>query len=188
MWKNSDSDYGNISKCLHWLAALTVFSLFGLGLWMVELDYYDSWYRKGPNLHRSIGVLLMLLMLGRLIWLMFSNKPQPLASHRPWERALATIVQWLMIILIFTIGITGYLITTADGLAVDVFNWFSIPSSGKWISNQEDLAGDLHKYLAYSMVSLALLHAIAAFKHHFIDKDTTLKRMGFYHSINTKRS
>ena len=53
---------------IHWLSALTVIGLFGLGLWMVALDYYDTWYTRGPALHESVGILLLLLTLVRLVW------------------------------------------------------------------------------------------------------------------------
>lgn len=177
MWKNSKNNYGIVSKCLHWLIALSVFGLFGLGLWMVDLDYYHSWYVKAPDLHRSIGVLLMIFMLLRLLWLLFASKPKPLVTHKRWEVVSAKITHLLLYLLIFAIGVTGYLISTADGRAIDVFNWFSLPSSGEWVDEQEDIAGEIHELLAFSLIFLALLHALAALKHHFFDKDSTLKRM-----------
>ena len=73
--------------------------------------------------------------------------------------------------------ISGYLISTADGRGIEVFDFFVIPALGSIIENQEDLAGLVHKWLAYLLVSLATLHALAALKHHFIDKDNTLNRI-----------
>ncbi|MEH6027842.1 cytochrome b/b6 domain-containing protein, partial [Enterobacter hormaechei] len=58
-WRNSSRRYGIISMCLHWLFAIAVYAMFGLGLWMVTLSYYDGWYHQAPELHKSIGVLLM---------------------------------------------------------------------------------------------------------------------------------
>ena len=45
------------------------------------------------------------------------------------------------------------------------------------IPEQEDIAGEIHEYLGYAIIALAVLHAGAAFKHHFINKDNTLRRM-----------
>lgn len=73
--------------------------------------------------------------------------------------------------------ITGYLISTADGRGIDVFEIITIPAFGSIIENQEDIAGLIHKWLAYLLILLAALHAFAALKHHFIDKDNTLNRM-----------
>ena len=61
MLKNSVSAYGWAAIILHWLTALAIIALFALGLWMVGLTYYSPWYNTAPDIHRSIGILLMLL-------------------------------------------------------------------------------------------------------------------------------
>ena len=67
-WRNSPTHYGLTSIVLHWLVAVAVFGLFALGFWMVGLNYYSSWYRTAPDLHKSIGILLLLVMLLRVLW------------------------------------------------------------------------------------------------------------------------
>ena len=54
MWRNSDQAYGIIAIALHWLVAVAVLGLFGLGLWMVDLTYYDTWYRTAPSIHKGL--------------------------------------------------------------------------------------------------------------------------------------
>ena len=44
--RNSPTRYGVISMSLHWLMAIAVYGMFGLGLWMVTLSYYDGWYHQ----------------------------------------------------------------------------------------------------------------------------------------------
>ena len=83
----------------------------------------------------------------------------------------------LFYLLLFTIMVSGYLISTEDNRAVEVFGWFSIPATITSIPNQADVAGWVHLILASSLIGLALLHAAAALKHHFIDRDRTLKRI-----------
>lgn len=175
MWRNTQQGYGLISIALHWLVALTVVGLFALGLWMVELGYYDPWYRKGPDLHKSIGILLFLVMGFRLIW-RWSN-PHPISVGKPLEIKLASIVHGLLYLLLFSLMLSGYLISTADGRAIDVFNLFSVPALVSGFDNQEDIAGLVHQIIAYSLIALVVLHALAALKHHFFDRDRTLKRM-----------
>ena len=174
---NSDTQFGWVSKIIHWVVALTIFGLFGVGLWMVDLTYYDSWYRTAPHWHKSVGVLLLFVMVGRLLWLAKVGKPKPLVSHATWEVTLARLTHWLIYLLVFTIIASGYLISTADGRGLEVFNWFEIPALGSLIENQEDIAGEVHEYLAFTLIGLAILHALAAVKHHVIDKDQTLRRM-----------
>jgi cytochrome b561 len=78
---------------------------------------------------------------------------------------------------VFVICITGYLITTAEGSGASFFGFFSIPASIALSANNIDRAGFIHKYLAWSLVAIALLHASAALFHHFIKRDKTLVRM-----------
>ncbi|MCV6636408.1 cytochrome b [Candidatus Albibeggiatoa sp. nov. NOAA] len=177
MLKNTQEHWGLVSKAFHWLTALIIISLFGLGLWMVELSYYDPWYRKAPDLHKSLGIIVISLMLLRLIWRVINPTPKSLATHQTWERYLAHTVHIILYLLVFSIGITGYLISTADGRAIEVFNIISIPSLGMFIERQEDIAGWVHWVLAWTLITFVGLHLIGALKHHFIDKDATLVRM-----------
>lgn len=176
-WKNNTTHFGLIAVALHWLVALTVFSLFGLGLWMTGLDYYDSWYKQGPWLHKSIGILLFFVVVFRLCWRVFTPPPAALSSHKPQEIKMAHIAHLLLYLLPLTIMVSGYLISTADNRPIEVFGWFSIPATITSIPNQEDVAGWVHLILASSLIGLALLHAMAALKHHFFDRDLTLKRI-----------
>ncbi len=174
---NTDNRYGWLSILLHWLVALIVFGLFTLGYWMVDLGYYDIWYQKAPDLHKSIGICLFLIMLFRVIWRIKQIKPMPVATHSSLEKKLGHWIHILLYTLLFIIILSGYLISTADDRGIEVFELFLLPSMGSLIENQEDIAGQIHQYGAYLVITAAILHALAALKHHYIDKDTTLKRM-----------
>ena len=176
-WRNTGSRWGWLAIGFHWVTVFTVISLFSLGLWMVELKYYDPWYKQGPFIHKSIGVLLFLLTLARLLWRYINITPIELKAHTVWEAYAARVSHVLLYILLFSVMLSGYFISTADGRAVEVFNLFSIPASIYGIEKQEDIAGEIHLALALVLISVSLIHALAAIKHHFIDKDSTLKRM-----------
>lgn len=175
--KNTQTNYGYVSIFFHWLSALSIFALFGLGYYMVDLTYYHEWYKTAPELHKSIGVLLFFLMVVRLIWRYKQLTPMHLTSHSTIERKAGKLIHSALYLLIFIIMISGYLISTADDRGIEVFELFVIPGFGSFIENQEDIAGLIHKWLAYLLITLASLHAVAALKHHFIDKDNTLNRM-----------
>lgn len=174
--RNDTHSWGLAAIALHWLVALVVIGLFVLGLYMTSLDYYDPWYHKAPDLHRSIGVLLFGVLLIRLGWRFINPPPAPLPNHRPWERFLATAMHAALYLLMFAIMLSGYLISTAEGKAIEVFGWFTIPATLTG-EHQEDIAGEFHLWLAWTLILLSLLHAAAALKHHFIDRDRTLRRM-----------
>jgi len=177
MQYDSPHSYSRFSKIIHWLSALLIFTLFGAGFWMVELSYYDAGYQLIPHYHKSVGIMLAGLVIIRVVWRIRNTKPLALTSHSTLEKTLSSIAQILLYFLIFSVVIAGYLISTEDGRGIDVFNWFTIPSMGKLFDNQADIAGNLHRWLAYTLIALASLHGIAALKHHFYDKDETLKRM-----------
>jgi cytochrome b561 len=176
-WRNSDDGWGAGAIALHWLSALLVFTLFGLGLWMVELTYYHTWYHQGPALHKGLGFTLFVLVMVRVIWRHLSPPPPPLPSHKPMERIAARLVHLLLYLLLFAQMISGYLISTAEGRGIEVFGLITIPATLSGIEQQEEIAGDIHLVLAWSLITLVLLHAAAALKHHFIDRDRTLRRM-----------
>lgn len=177
MWKNTEAGYGSISKLLHWFSALTVFALFAAGFWMVELTYYSQWYKTAPHWHKSVGILLLIATLFRLIWRTFNVSPKAIASHSPLVRMSSLLAHISIYVLLLILMCSGYLISTADNRPIEVFNWFSVPSMGEIFNKQADIAGLIHEYVAYALIALSILHAMAAIKHHLIDKDETLKRM-----------
>ena len=178
-WRTTSEHWGRFSIAIHWLTVVSVLSLFGLGLWMVELDYYDTWYKKGPDIHKSIGILLLILTLLRILWRRVEGKPAPLTSHTAREQSIARWMHVLLYLLLLSVMVFGYLISTADGRAIEVFGFFSIPATLQGLEKQEDIAGVIHLWLAVVLISMVSLHALAAIKHHVIDKDQTLKRMFF---------
>lgn len=176
-FSNTPQRYGFISAMLHWLTALVVYGMFALGLWMVTLSYYDGWYHQGPELHKSIGILLMMGLVVRVIWRLISPPPKALKSYSALTRAGAALGHLALYMLLFSIVISGYLISTADGKPISVFGWFDVPATFADAGVQADLAGSVHLWLAWTVVILSILHGLMAFKHHFIDKDDTLNRM-----------
>jgi len=173
--KTSITHYNRIAKSLHWLSALLIVGLFSAGYWMVGLDYYSEWYITAPYWHKSVGLILCALTALRLLWKFFTASPGLLGTAL--EKKAAATAHYLLYVLLFILFISGYLISTADGRGIAIFNWFTVPGFGSFIENQEDWAGLVHEYVAYTLIALAAIHALAALKHHVIDKDNTLKKM-----------
>jgi cytochrome b561 len=176
-WRNSSARYGAVSILLHWLVALAVFGLFGLGYWMVALDYYSGWYKTAPDIHKSIGILLFFVMLVRMLWRGFSPSPSSLPEHGRLTRLGSKFGHAFLYLGLFVLMLSGYLISTAEGRGISVFGLFEVPATLTSIPDQEDIAGLVHEYLAWALVVFAGIHALAALKHHFIDRDRTLLRM-----------
>jgi cytochrome b561 len=176
-WRNTSDAWGLVAVLLHWLVAIVILGMFGLGLWMTSLDYYHPWYRLGPDIHRSIGILLLLVIVLRLAWRFTGVVPAPLPNHQSWEIRSAHLVHLLLYLLPIIMAISGYLISSADGRAVSVFGWFEIPALFAGRELQEEIMGEIHEILAWVLVTTAAIHAAGALKHHWIDLDATLTRM-----------
>ena len=175
--RNSSSRYGFVSIVLHWGVALAVFGLLGLGLWMMGLDYYSPWRKDAPDLHKSIGLVLLGVMLLRVLWRFVSPPPPAPANHGTLTRMASKAGHGLLYLGLFAAMIAGYLISTADGVGIPVFGLFEVPALVSNLPDQADVAGEIHFYLAWGLVIFAGLPGLAALKHHFIDRDATLIRM-----------
>ena len=160
---------------LHWITAFAVIGMFASGLWMVDLTYYSDWYKTAPHWHKSVGLLLVAITVLRLATRAFTSRPPSLGNAT--EKKLSHLGHTLLYTLMIALFASGYLISTADGRAIDVFNWFAVPAVGELFNNQEDRAGDAHFYIAWSVITISVIHMLAALKHHFINKDDTMKQM-----------
>lgn len=176
MLKDSRNGYGLISIAIHWVSAILILFLFGLGIYMVGLSYYDDWYHKGPELHVSLGLIVLLLMLVRIFWRLINPTPVDLTEKRAQNLA-AKCVKLLMYLFIFIVLVSGYLITTAEGQPASMFNLVKFPVLVQLQSSNVDLAGEIHEYLAWGIIALVVLHTLGALMHHFMMRDKTLVRM-----------
>ncbi|MGD8176211.1 cytochrome b [Marinimicrobium sp. ARAG 43.8] len=178
MLSDDHSRYGWVTISLHWISAITVIGLFGLGIYMVDLTYYDKGYHELPRLHVSIGLLFGGLMALRVLWRIAQRgNPRALPNHGTLVRFAASTMKYALYALIFLMIATGYLIHTAKGDPAWVFEWFSIPSTWQLGADGVDLAGDIHRLAGWAIIVLAAAHAGAAFWHHGVIRDRTLKRM-----------
>jgi cytochrome b561 len=177
MLKDSPSGYGLVTILFHWVCAPLIIFLFGLGVYMRSLDYYSPWYHRAPALHISLGLAVLLLMSLRAIWRSRSTSPAPIPTISASQYLAANIVKIALYIFVFLICISGYFITTAEGQAASFFDLFGIPPSIELSADNVDRAGKIHKYLAWGIIGIVILHAGAALFHHFIKRDRTLLRM-----------
>ncbi len=164
-------------KFLHWFMAMVVVLLFCLGLWMSDLDYYHEWYRKAPTLHVSVGLMFLFALLVRVMIRLVKGVPAPIENQRSIEKKLAKVVHGLLYVLMFLMATSGYLLASLEEVGVTFFNWFYLPSIPTGGAGIEDAVEEIHEICAFTLIGLAVVHMLAGLKHHFIDRDGTLKRM-----------
>ena len=176
-YKNTEKQWGWVVIVLHWFLVLPIIGLFALGLYMMDLGYYDSFYTLAPQIHEAIGLLILALMLFRVLWRALNKTPEPPVTNSKLINLASHIAHNILYLLLFTILFSGLLISYAGGQGIKIFDWFVIPGPQELFENQATFAGDIHYFAAFAMIALVVLHTIAALKHHFIDKDTTLTNM-----------
>ena len=165
--------HGNFSVCLHWTIAALFFLSVALGAWMTELGYYDAYYHGALTWHRTLGLALLVLAVAKIA----TTKRVHPAGLKHWELIAARIMHFLLFALLLIIPVSGYVISTSAGNAAELVGGLSAPALFTVPSTARDGAIWLHYWAAYCGTAMALLHAAAALKHHFIDKNDVLRRM-----------
>ena len=176
-YKNTERQWGWVSILLHWLLAFAIIGLFALGLYMTDLSYYNSFYTLGPQIHEAIGILVLVFMVYRLIWRIVNKTPKPPEQNSPFINTASQIAHKTLYLICFVILLSGLLISYAGGQGIQIFDWFRIPGPQDLFENQASYAGEVHYYSAFALIGLVILHTLAALKHHFVDKDHTLKNI-----------
>ena len=168
--------YPATSKLLHWLVAACVLVTVPVAIVMDRVGQgptQDSLY----NLHKSLGVLILVLMVLRLINRLVAGALAPEAEIEPWQRAVSSIVHTSLYVLLLAMPILGYIANSAYGASTPFFGLFELPSI---VGKNEELATrlfTLHRWVGWLVILLALMHISAALYHHFIRRDAVLKRM-----------
>ena len=177
MWRNTGSRYGLATKLLHWSVAVLILGLVWLGWYMVDLTYYDTWYNDSLAWHKALGIVAFVLGVVKIAWTMHSRPPAYVESLERWERAAATAVHHLFYVMMVLIPLTGYLVSTSEGEGIDMWGWFTVPAVVVVGEGLRELAIEAHYWCAYGTLAIAAVHAAAAIRHQFLDRDGTLRRM-----------
>lgn len=176
MLTNTPSRYGLLTRCLHWTLAILTLALIGMGWWMMDLGYYDAWYYASRQWHEALGLLVWVLGLVFAAWHLINRPPKSLTA-KPWETWASRIAHKLLYLALLVLPVAGYLIETADGSALGLFDVITLPALGKLGEQGRLVAEWVHAVGAYGLLAIASVHAAGALKHHFFDRDRTLTRM-----------
>lgn len=168
--------YSNVSIALHWIIALLVFSQ--IGLVMAHDATEGDLSRNLITLHKSGGLLILMLTLVRIGW-RFKEPLKALPDTMPrWQKLLARITQFGFYIVLIGMPLGGWAASSAAGreiLFYGLFEWPLLPiSGGREVARQ---FMDMHSLAAKLLYVLLFLHIAGALKHQFIDKDNILRRV-----------
>lgn len=175
MLKNTTESYGLVSRLVHWL----VFILFVL---VVIGGQRAEDMANGPeklsiiNQHKSVGTVILILMLFRLVWRVTNPRPVSLAPDAKNAR-IAALVQMALFILMLAQPLAGILMSQTAGYPVSLFGAFTLPTLVGESESLHELFEGVHKALWVAIAALVLAHAAGAIKQHVIFKNRTLMRM-----------
>lgn len=168
--------YSGPAIALHWIVATLIVVNLALGLYTVGLPLSPAKLRNF-SYHKWIGVTIFMLAAARLLWRLGHRPPYLPAAMPAWERHAARFTHALLYFLFFAAPLTGWLFSSAAGFQTVYLGLVPIPDL---LSKDKALADTLklaHKSINYTMAAVIVLHAAAALKHHFIDRDDVLRRM-----------
>lgn len=171
-----DVRYGFVAQALHWLTLLLLIGSFSLGWWMTELQRSPLQVQLFAY-HKWIGVTIFGLVALRLLWRLCVPPPPLPAAMPPWQRRVAAATHGALYALLFAVPLSGWLMSSAKGFQTVYFKVLPIPDL---IGKNRELAKlleDVHETLTTLMLVLVALHALAALKHQFVDRDGVLLRM-----------
>lgn len=170
----SDS-YSFTFRLIHWLTAFLVFSLLFVGFIMVDTRFSQEKLLLYA-LHKSFGLLVLGLVVFRIIVKSLSVPVRTLKTSRMWERVLAKITHVLLYVILFSLPLSGWIMSSAGEFPVSFFG-LPVPSLMGKDSAVFSLSRMFHTSVAIGLVCLIGLHVAGALKHHILDRDTTLMRM-----------
>ena len=180
MLTNSVERYGLVSRLLHWLMALLILTMIGIGATMTDLDKEDPLRTQLYTLHKEIGVTILALAVLRILWIQASRPPFLPAALQRWEVVFAESTVGLLYLLMLATPIAGYLMSNTGGKPVSYFGLFELPTLLGENHDLHEALEEVHEILAFTILALVILHVAGALKHRFMDKDPNadvLKRM-----------
>jgi cytochrome b561 len=173
--RNSATQWGWVSVTLHWLTVLAIVGLAAVGLTMTDLP-------NGPQkiqvyaLHKSVGLTVLGLTLFRLVWRLVAGAPAMVPMPR-WQRLAAHGSHVALYALLLAMPLSGWLFNSAAGFPLKWFGLVSLPKLAAYDPGLKHLAHEWHEGLFYALCVVVAVHAAAAVKHHFVERDATLARM-----------
>lgn len=172
--------YSSVAMLLHWLLALVIVSMFGVGVYMTDLPF-SPLRLKLYNWHKWAGVTFLALTVLRLLWRVTHRPPAlPTAVTRNmpgWQTRAHHATHHVMYALFFAVPLIGWAYSSAAGFPIVFFGQIPLPDLLPVNKELAELVKPLHELTALALMALAGLHIAAAFKHQLVDRDGLLSRM-----------
>ncbi len=175
-WRSTHAHWGLVAKTFHWLVALGIFVMAGIGLYMVGLPLGLA-KLKVYLLHKALGITVLALVLLRLLWRLVDRHPRYPAGMPRWQVGAARASHVLLYLLLLAVPVSGWVYNSASGFPLPWFGLVDLPAIAPVSKPLAHLALTVHKTAFWTLAALVLLHIAAALEHHVRRRDTVLTRM-----------
>lgn len=176
--------YTSVAISLHWLIALLIISLLAMGKYMTHLEIDDPLRYTLTQLHKSLGITVLLLAIFRLFWRLTHKPPALPDSATAFERFASHATHLMLYLLMVVIPVTGWVMVSASPLNIDTLLYGVVPwphiSFLTTAPDRETIAEQsalVHTWLGNGVLLLVLLHTVAALFHQWVRKDHLISRM-----------
>ena len=169
------ASYTPVAIAFHWLLALMIVGSLSLGLYMADLPFSPT-RLKLYNWHKWAGVTILALSALRLLWRLTHRPPADLPMPA-WQQRAAHGAHLALYALFFAVPLAGWAYSSAAGFPIVWFGVLPLPDFVPVDRALSESLKPLHRWLAYALGTVVLLHIAGALKHHFIDRDSLLRRM-----------
>lgn len=177
--------YNGVAIFLHWTIGLGILAMLAMGLAMTHGPLSPLVKFKLYQLHKSVGITILLAAALRLLW-RFTHRPPALPGDMPrWERGAAEGTHVALYALMIGMPLVGWALVSASPLNIPtllygVVPWPHIPVA-EWLgvgkAQASAVLAAVHADGGYALIALFLLHAGAALRHHLVLRDGVLRRM-----------
>lgn len=177
MIRNTNSNWGSVSRLFHWALGFLIIGMLGYGWWMNHIAARpDRFFHR--SIHADIGYVILLLMVVRLIWRGINPVPVLPADTPRWQRIAARVSHGALYAITILVAMLGWAHSGAHKPDyADWFGLFRVPQFTSADKANADTFENLHIYLAYVLIALVAIHILAALVHLMIRRDNVASRM-----------
>lgn len=174
-WRNTPDSFGLVTRIIHWTMALAIIGMLALGTRLSDMQpgLANLWLY---SLHKSIGLIILALVLVRIVWHRINPPPAPQGMPDGWSPRAARAVHRLLYVLLLVIPLSGWIASSASGLEVILFDRWVIPAIAPVSEAWEKSGWAVHGIANTLLMAVLLVHVAGALKRE-MDGDGTLTRM-----------
>ncbi len=172
----ADAGYHPFARALHWITALLVLGLIGVGLWMVGLPLSMT-KLLAYAWHKWIGLVVLLLTIVRLAWRWYAPEPPLPGTVKAWARKASAVSHGFLLVLLLAMPVSGWLMSSAGGVTVYWFGVLQMPDLVPRDRLTFEMLRTLHHKLAWILIAALVIHVLAVVHHDILRRDGIFARM-----------